>query len=145
MELSLSRTLHALVGTLDRLADRILRAEFGVSYTTFLTLYAVSEVGGGTQREVAAWLGTTEPPVSRSLRALAQEGFVEILAAPAGGHRRHVDLTPRGRTLVATGGEYLESKLSAMLSQSGVPYTEYSSMSARLLSSLGDAQNASPR
>lgn len=145
MEMSLSRGLHALVGTLDRLADRILRAEYDIGYAQFLMLYAVHQLGGGTQREVAAWLGATEPPVSRSLRALAAEGLVEITAASIGGHRRKVDLTPRGRELIESGGAHLEEKLAGILAESRVPYAEYSSMTDRLLESLGVGHSGSPR
>ena len=100
MDLSLSRTLHALVATLDRAADRILIADFDISYSQFLTLYAVSALGTGTQREIAAWLGTTESAVSRSVRALAVGGLASIGPSEAGGHRRSVRLTSRGRDLV---------------------------------------------
>lgn len=143
MELTLSRGLHALVGTLDRVADRILRAEYDIGYAQFLMLYAVGELGGGTQRELAAWLGATEPPVSRSLRALAEEGFVTIAAASAGGHRRRVDLTTRGRRLVESGGSHLEQRLAAMLAPSNVPYAQYSAMTDRLLTSLNAGQAGS--
>lgn len=145
MDLTLSRGLHALVGTLDRLADRILRAEYEVGYTQFLLLYAVSELGGGTQREVAAWLGTTEPPVSRSLRALVEQGLVVITNASAGGHRRHVDLTPRGRELVDAAGTHLEQRLAAMLTASEVPYATYSAMTFRLLGTLRAGEPGAPR
>jgi DNA-binding MarR family transcriptional regulator len=133
MDLFLSRSLHALVATLDRVADRILRAEFGIGYAPFLTLYAVHVLGGGTQREVATWLGTTEPTASRSLRALAGSGLVSIGPAAEGGHRRSVELTSRGRDLVRSGGTHLEERLADLLAAADVPYDDYAASTHRLL------------
>jgi DNA-binding MarR family transcriptional regulator len=133
MDLVLSRTMHALVATLDRVADRILRADFGIGYSQFLTLYAVDVLGGGTQREVAAWLGTTEPSASRSLRALAGNGLASIGPSATGGHRRRVELTSRGRDLVQSGGAHLEERLADLLAAAQVRYEDYTASSQRLL------------
>jgi DNA-binding MarR family transcriptional regulator len=134
MDLVLSRSLHALVATLDRVADRILRAEFDIGYSPFLTLYAVHVLGGGTQRDVAAWLGTTEPTASRALRALAGNGLVSIGPSAEGGHRRSVELTARGRDLVKSGGAHLEERLADLLEAAEVPYQDYAASTQRLLS-----------
>jgi DNA-binding MarR family transcriptional regulator len=133
MDLILSRTMHALVATLDRVADRILRADFGIGYSQFLTLYAVEVLGGGTQREVAAWLGTTEPAASRSLRALAESGLASIGPSATGGHRRRVELTARGRDLVHAGGVHLEARLADLLAAADVRYEDYTASTQRLL------------
>ena len=125
--------MHALVATLDRVADRILRADFGIGYSQFLTLYAVDVLGGGSQREVAAWLGTTEPAASRSLRALAEDGLASIAPSEAGGHRRRVELTARGRDLVQSGGAHLEARLAELLGAAEVRYDDYTAATQRLL------------
>lgn len=136
MDLDLSRALHGLVIRLDRAADRLLRAEVGIGYAQFLTLYAVRDVGQGTQREVASWLGTTEAPVSRSLRGLAKQGLIEISDSTAPGHRRRVELTGEGSRLVESGGQLLERRLELLLSTANVPYETYRTMTERLLASL---------
>jgi DNA-binding MarR family transcriptional regulator len=135
VDLALSRTIHALVATLDRAADRILRADFGLSYSQFLTLYAVSTLGGGTQREIATWLGTTEPATSRSVRALAADGLA-VIGPAGGGNRRRVDLTSRGRDLVQSAGGHLEQRLADVLAAAEVSYADYAAMTQRLLSAV---------
>ena len=136
MELSLSRTLHALVATLDRAADRILSVDFDISYSQFLTLYAVKVMDAGTQRELAAWLGTTESAVSRSVRALAVDGLASIGPSEAGGHRRSVQLTARGRELVESAGTHLEGRLAEVLAAADVGYGDYAAMTGRLLAAV---------
>jgi DNA-binding MarR family transcriptional regulator len=143
VDLVLSRTLHALVATLDRAADRILRTGFGISYSQFLTLYAIKDCGGGTQREIAAWLGTTEPATSRSVRALAVDGLAVIGPSTAGGHRRTVELTSRGRDLVQSGGAHLEHRLAEVLAAADVDYEDYAVMTQRLLTAVTGPRPAS--
>lgn len=136
MDLSLSRGLHTLVSTLDRAADRILRDDHRIGYSQFLLLYAVREVGAGTQREVALWLGGTEGAVSRSLRALATQGLVQIRASAMPGHRKEVTLTPTGADLVELAGADLESRLAAVVADADVDYAVYSEQTSRLLASV---------
>jgi DNA-binding MarR family transcriptional regulator len=136
MDLVLSRTLHALVATLDRAADRILRTDFGISYSQFLTLYAVEVLDGGTQREIADWMGATEPAVSRSVRALAADGLASIGPSAAGGHRRSVEPTSRGRDLVQSAGAHLERRLADVLAAADVGYEDYAAMTGRLLAAV---------
>lgn len=45
MERNLSLNLHVLTARLDRAADRILRAEHNVSYSRFVALTLVGELG----------------------------------------------------------------------------------------------------
>lgn len=143
MDASLSRSLHALVGTLDRAADRILRAEHDTSYHTFLLLFAVAENAGGSQRDVAEWVGSTEAPVSRSLRRLADDGLVEIGPASTRGHRRQVSLTAPGRDLLHSAGADLERRLADVVDSAQVDYAAYAEMTARLVAALqGDSRKA---
>ena len=75
VERNLSFNLHVLTARLDRAADRILRAEHNVSYSRFLALTLVGELGASTQRALADPLGVTEPSVSRMTAVLAAEDF----------------------------------------------------------------------
>jgi DNA-binding MarR family transcriptional regulator len=85
MEQDLSRSLHTLTARLDRAADQILRAEAGLSYSRFLTLFMIGSAGADTQRALAERLGVTEPSVSRMTHALEEAGLVKAIADPAGG------------------------------------------------------------
>ena len=136
MEHDLSRSLHTLTARLDRAADQILRAEAGLSYSRFLTLFMIGSAGADTQRALAERLGVTEPSVSRMTRALEKAGLITAAANPAGGNRHRLSLTPAGAQVVTRWGGQLESRLAALVDASGVPYREYVQYTKRLLETL---------
>src|SRR3954470_20647282 len=102
MEHNLSFHLHVLTARLDRAADRILRAEHNISYSRFLALTLVGELGASTQRALADHLGVTEPSVSRMTAVLAADGLLDVQPDPGGGRRRRLSLTDKGKQLVAS-------------------------------------------
>jgi DNA-binding MarR family transcriptional regulator len=136
VERNLSLGLHVLTARLDRAADRILRADYGVSYRRFLALTLVGESGATTQRALAEGLGVTEPSISRMTGVLAEAGLLEVQADPAGGHRRRLNLTQEGARLVASGRQVLEERLACLVEHSGVPYADYVAHTERLLATL---------
>jgi DNA-binding MarR family transcriptional regulator len=136
MERNLSFNLHVLTARLDRAADRILRAERNVSYSRFLALTLVGELGASTQRTLAEYLGVTEPSVSRMTAALAADGLLDVQPDPAGGHRRRLSLTDEGKQLVASVQQGFEDRLAALVAHSGVPYAEYAEHTAQLLATF---------
>ena len=138
MPRDLSFDLHALTARLDRSADRILRAEHGVSFRRFLTLLIVGESGSTTQRALARAVGVSEPSVSRMSGVLANAGLLDVQPDPAGGNRRRVTLTPAGKELVDQCRDLLERRFTALVERSGVPYVEYA-RHTRLLSAALDA------
>ncbi|WP_248963777.1 MarR family winged helix-turn-helix transcriptional regulator [Sphaerisporangium perillae] len=136
MESDLSLNLHVLTARLDRAADRILRAEHNVSYSRFVALTLVGELGASTQRTLAEYLGVTEPSVSRMTAVLAADGLLDVRPDPAGGHRRRLSLTDAGKQLVASVRQGFEDRLAALIAHSGVPYDEYAQHTARLLATF---------
>ncbi len=136
MERNLSLDLHVLVARLDRIADRILRAEHNISYSRFRALTLVGELGFTTQRALADGLGVTEPSVSRMTAVLAAEGLVGVQPDPAGGNRRQLSLTDKGKQIVTSLRQEFEEKLAALVAHSGVPYDEFAEHTARLLATL---------
>lgn len=136
MERNLSFNLHVLTARLDRAADRILRAEHNVSYSRFVALTLVGELGASTQRTLAEYLGVTEPSVSRMTAVLAADGLLDVQPDPAGGHRRRLSLTDEGKQLVASIQQGFEDRLATVVAQSGVPYEEYAEHTARLLATF---------
>jgi DNA-binding MarR family transcriptional regulator len=141
----LSRSLHALTARLDRAADGILHAEQNVSYRRFLTLYAVHEMGGTTQRDLARWMGVTEPSVSRMTGVLVEAGFLEARADRAGGNRRHLQLTRAGEELIARCGALLEDRFAALLKFAGVSYDDFGASTRGLLVALSDGETSSAK
>ncbi len=113
--------LHALVARLDVAADEMLRRDHGISYPRFLVLLAVERLGTPTQRELATEQQVSDPAMSRMVAALAADGLLDVRTVPGGGHRRAVDLTPRGRQLVEEGSDLLESAFASLAELAGVP------------------------
>ncbi|MEU7912935.1 MarR family winged helix-turn-helix transcriptional regulator [Microbispora bryophytorum] len=136
MEQNLSLNLHVLTARLDRAADRILRAEHGISYSRFLALTLVAELGASTQRTLAEYLGVTEPSVSRMTAVLAADGLLDVQPDPAGGNRRRLSLTDEGRRRVTSIRREFEDRLAMVVAESGVPYGEYAGHTARLLATF---------
>lgn len=132
---ALSYELHKLTARLDRAADGLLRSAEGISYSRFLALFAVRETGG-TQREVAEWLGLSEASMSRMASVLARDGLLSVDRVPGAGNRRRLRLTPEGARLVADGGRLLEESFAALVERSSVPAAAYRRHTRRLLAQL---------
>jgi DNA-binding MarR family transcriptional regulator len=133
---SLSYDLHVLTARLDRSADRILGAELGIPYRRYLALLMVGDRGATTQRALADALGVTEPSVSRMTSVLVQEGFLNASPDPAGGNRRQLTLTPRGRSTVQECRALLDVRFDAVVQRSGIPRDEYARQTQMLLGAL---------
>ncbi len=71
-----------MTARLDRAADLFLRAHADVSYPRFLALYMVGAEGADTQRALANRLGVSEPSVSRLVRILAKDGWLQADSGP---------------------------------------------------------------
>jgi DNA-binding MarR family transcriptional regulator len=132
---SLSYDLHKLTARLDRAADRILREREGISYSRFLTLFAVKN-GAANQRALAVWLGQSEPSTSRMVGLLAGEGLLDVRRIPGAGNSRHLRLTSAGAELVERGGRLLEARFEELLERSGVSRASYQRQTRRLLDQL---------
>lgn len=139
---ALSFNLHALTARLDRAAERVLQAEVDISYSRFLALFMVGELGAATQRTLAARLGVTEPSVSRMTASLAGAGLLNADPEPAGGNRRQLSLTPEGRQLVERCAKLLEHRLVALVESSGIPYAAYNRHTRQLLATIEAAEGA---
>ena len=116
-----------------------------MSYRRFLTLYAVREMGGSTQRDLARWMGVTEPSVSRMTGVLVEAGFLDARVDRAGGNRRHLQLTTAGEELIARCGALLEDRFAALVESAGVSYDDYGASTRRLLVALSDGETSSTK
>lgn len=140
---SLALELHALVARMDRSADRLLRAELGISYRRFLPLFMVDQLGATTQRSLAQHLDLSEASVSRMTGLLADAGLLEVRPEPTGGNKRRLALTPDGERLVQQCTALLSSSLASVVERSGIPASAYLAHTRRLSALLND--DGSPR
>ncbi|KZB80170.1 MarR family winged helix-turn-helix transcriptional regulator [Amycolatopsis regifaucium] len=136
MSQDLSFDLHALTARLDRSADRILQAEYGLSYRRFRTLLIVGKLGAATQRAVSEELGVSEPSASRMTGVLAGMGLLDAQPDPAGGNRRRLSLTVEGKRMVEQCREVLEHRFRDLVRRSGVSYADYARDTRLLLEAL---------
>ncbi|MGD0376698.1 MAG: MarR family transcriptional regulator [Streptosporangiaceae bacterium] len=142
---ALSYELHKLAARLDSAADGLLRSEAGVSYSRFLALFAVGETGG-SQRDLARWLGLTEPSTSRMVGVLAGDGLLIVARLAGAGNRRQLQLTDEGARLVERYSHMLEDLFADLVRRSGVPFATYQRHTRRLLAQLdSDQQEAAMR
>ena len=105
---TLAHDLHVLVRFLDRSAE-VRLTPFGISYARYLALVIVGDHEGLTQRELAEYLGQSEPTASRTAATLARAGWLEITRSPGTGNRRGLLLTETGRDLLERASEALGS------------------------------------
>jgi len=136
----LSFDLHALTARLDRSADRILQAEYRLSYRRFLALLTVGELGAATQRALAEKLGVSEPSASRMAGVLAETGLLDSQLDPAGGNRRRLTLTVQGKQMVEGCRELIERRFADLVERSGVSYAGYAHDTTLLMVALDAAQ-----
>jgi DNA-binding MarR family transcriptional regulator len=132
----LSFDLHVLTARLDRSADRILQAEFGLSYRRFRTLLTVGRLGTATQRAVADDLGISEPSASRMTGVLVGTGLLDAHPDPAGGNRKQLSLTVEGKEVVERCRALLEQRFTGLVQRSGVSYDEYARSTRLLLEAI---------
>jgi DNA-binding MarR family transcriptional regulator len=132
----LSFDLHVLTARLDRSADRILQAEFGLSYRRFRTLLTVGRLGTATQRAVADDLGISEPSASRMTGVLVGTGLLDAHPDPAGGNRKQLSLTVEGKEVVERCRALLEQRFIGLVQRSGVSYDEYARSTRLLLAAI---------
>lgn len=135
MPTGLSYEIHKLTSRLDRAADQLLQRETGITYARFLMLFGVHQ-GAQSQRELATWLGVTEPSVSRMVGVLAADGLLTVSAVPGTGNRRLLALTKPGTALVKRSGRLLEDRFTQLLHASGVPHDEYHRFTVALTEQL---------
>lgn len=144
MPTALSYELHKLTARLDRAADGLLRCHAGLSYSRFLALFAIRD-GVTSQRELAQWLGQTEPSTSRMVGVLSAEGLLKATAVAGAGNRRSLELTVTGSDLVERCSRLLEGRFEELVTRSGVPYAAYQRHTRRLLHQLDADQQAPSR
>ena len=139
---SLAYELHQLTARLDRAADELLRGEAGVSYARFLALFAVRETRG-TQRELARWLGQSEPSTSRMVGVLTEVGLLSVSRPPGAGNQRRLELTEKGTRLVQRCGRLLDGRFTDLVRRSGIPLEAYQLHTRTLLAQLEDDRGRS--
>jgi DNA-binding MarR family transcriptional regulator len=132
----LSRTLHQITTRMGQTADRVLRDTEGITYRRYQFLYAMDQLGVATQRDLARWMGVTEPSVSRMVRTLIDAGWLESDDVAGDGNRRQLHLSATGEQMVRRCGRRLAGRFADVVAKAGVPYDEFHAAASRILDEL---------
>jgi DNA-binding MarR family transcriptional regulator len=128
--------VHRLVMEMDRIADRILTENFGMSYKRCRVLAVLQHGGTKTQHELARILGHSDPAVSKMLAELSKEGYVTVKIDPRHARKRIVTLTPKGNEVATKGSAMLHAHFSGVIAEAKVDAAHYADLTRRLFEVL---------
>jgi DNA-binding MarR family transcriptional regulator len=103
-------TLNHLVGELNRNADRILRDEFGLTYSQFLFLLHLDSAGTVSSSVLARNMGVSRAAVSKRISWFTSRGLVRSGQARDDNRVLTLSVTPEGRRLVQEMSDVLERR-----------------------------------
>ena len=103
-------TLNHLVSDLNRNADRILREEFGLTYSQFLFLLHLESCGTVSSSVLARNMGVSRAAVSKRVMWFTSRGFVDSGQVHSDQRLVTLAITARGRKLVQKMSDVLEAR-----------------------------------
>lgn len=103
-------TLNYLVSELNRSADRILREEFGLTYSQFLFLVHLESCGTVSSSVLARNMGVSRAAVSKRVMWFTSRGLVDSGNAHSDQRLVTLAITARGRKLVQQMSDVLEAR-----------------------------------
>ncbi len=115
MLIDFTYALHEVVARMDHRADTVLRAELGISFNLFQFLAIVSDEEPTDVTGLASCLYISKAAVSKRLPALADEGWLTVDPDPTHGRKLKIQLTDKGRDVIAAGHKVLERTLASLL------------------------------
>ncbi|SCX14841.1 MarR family winged helix-turn-helix transcriptional regulator [Candidatus Aquiluna sp. UB-MaderosW2red] len=107
-------TLNELVSVLNGAADRLLRANFSLTYSQFLFIVTLEGLGRSTAAHLAESLGVSRAAVSQRLTWFEQRNLIDI-SRPKGNHKNlSLALTDVGRSLAVSSADFLEKEFRTL-------------------------------
>lgn len=125
--------MHQLNVEMNRVADRTLSSDVGISYSRFYCLLHVYQSPGATQHDLAVAMGYSDPAISKMVGELGAECLVEVTVDPAHKRRRIVRLTAEGERVVQRCLELLDECFTTAIAQAGVDEAAYAEHTRALL------------
>jgi DNA-binding MarR family transcriptional regulator len=102
--------LHRATVLIDRLADRYLLTEHGLSYSAFSVLMMISVLDGPTQRQIADNLDVSRASVTQRIALLQRDGLVSVTPDPNDARANRVTLTGEGQERFTRAWQGLEAQ-----------------------------------
>ena len=103
-------TLNHLVAVLNSSADRLLRANFSLTYSQFLFLVTLQSLRESTPSYLAERLGVSRAAVSQRLSWFEKRKLIEISSAKGNLKNLSLSLSRRGNDLASESADFLEAE-----------------------------------
>ena len=103
-------TLNELVYVLNSTADRLLRANFEITYSQFLFMVTLMSQSNPTPSYLAECLGVSRAAVSQRLSWFQERNLVKISKVSGNDKNLSLALTRKGETLAAESADFLEKE-----------------------------------
>jgi DNA-binding MarR family transcriptional regulator len=103
-------TLNELVYVLNSTADRLLRANFEITYSQFLFMVTLRSQTNPTPSYLAECLGVSRAAVSQRLSWFQERNLVKISKVSGNDKNLSLALTRKGETLTTQSADFLEKE-----------------------------------
>jgi DNA-binding MarR family transcriptional regulator len=103
-------TLNELVYLLNSTADRLLRANFEITYSQFLFMVTLVSQTNPTPSYLAECLGVSRAAVSQRLSWFQERNLVKISRVSGNDKNLSLALTRKGETLTTQSADFLEKE-----------------------------------
>ena len=103
-------TLNHLVAVLNSSADRLLRANYALTYSQFLFLITLQGLGESTPSFLAERLGVSRAAVSQRLSWFEDRKLIDISNAKGSQKNLSLRLSKRGSDLASESADFLEAE-----------------------------------
>ena len=107
-------TLNELVYVLNSTADRLLRANFELTYSQFLFMVTLMSQTNPTPSYLAECLGVSRAAVSQRLSWFQERNLVKISKVSGNDKNLSLALTRKGETLATQSADFLEKEFRVL-------------------------------
>jgi len=107
-------TLNELVFVLNSTADRLLRANFEITYSQFLFMVTLMSQTNPTPSYLAECLGVSRAAVSQRLSWFQERNLVMISRVSGNDKNLSLALTRKGETLTTQSADFLEKEFRVL-------------------------------
>jgi DNA-binding MarR family transcriptional regulator len=107
-------TLNELVYVLNSTADRLLRANFEITYNQFLFMVTLMSQTNPTPSFLAECLGVSRAAVSQRLSWFQERNLVKISRVSGNDKNLSLALTRKGETLATQSADFLEKEFRVL-------------------------------
>jgi len=111
-------TLNELVYVLNSTADRLLRANFELTYSQFLFLVTLMSQDKPTPSYLAECLGVSRAAVSQRLSWFQERNLVRVSRVSGNEKNLALELTRKGELLATRSADFLEKEFRNLFDQS---------------------------